>query len=384
MKSPQITTFRVNTFLYTVEDVKKHFENNLKQAQLDAKNSLNIPEIKCLPELNDVLIIENSSEDCEVVVDAVCGAAILRGAHIFAPGVLAMPKGTRHGQKTNIFADIEGKCLQGLSNKYEGRKIFVGKGEIKMTRNELFGTSEPPKGVAVMVTSTPSGCPSLSPLPEMGLLQNLPSILTSVELDARPGQCVLDMCAAPGNKTSHIAALMKNQRLSANCHVFPWDSTKAVASAVDPQRDLLLGPPFNPCSFDKVLLDAPCSALGQRPQLFNKTSLKQLKSYQSLQQQLFKAAVALTKVGGELVYSTCTVTQSENEDMVAWACKEFGASLSLLPPRRRMTPVVHPTTSDLPNEISACVQRFGPPIPGKEDQYIDSVGFFIAKFRKNQ
>lgn len=69
------------------------------------------------------------------------------------------------------------------------------------------------RGVAVQVTDNLSGCPTLSEINfPLGfvLLQNLPSIICGHVLNPKPGDVVLDMCAAPGNKTSHLAALMKN------------------------------------------------------------------------------------------------------------------------------------------------------------------------------
>lgn len=82
-------------------------------------------------------------------------------------------------------------------------------------------------------------------------------------------------------------------------HVF--DSTKACLSIVSPfEREktkngsLLLTPPFRPCSFDRILLDAPCSALGQRPQLHNPIRLKEVLSFAGLQKKLF-STVCVTK-----------------------------------------------------------------------------------------
>ena len=84
--------------------------------------------------------------------------------------------------------------------------------------------------------------------------------------------------------------------------------------------------PYRQCPvghFDKILLDAPCSALGQRPQLTNNMKLKELLSFPKLQKKLFDVAVKLLKPGGHLVYSTCSITRGENEDMVDWACEKF-------------------------------------------------------------
>jgi len=81
---------------------------------------------------------------------------------------------------------------------------------------------------------------------------------------------------------------------------------------------------FEENSFDKVLLDAPCSALGQRPQFYQSMKLKELRSFANLQKKLFSTAVQLIKSpGGVLVYSTCTYTLDENEGIVAWALEKF-------------------------------------------------------------
>merc|ERR1711915_628793 len=64
-------------------------------------------------------------------------------------------------------------------------------------------------------------------------------------------------------------------------------------------------------SFDRILLDAPCSGLGQRPQFYNKIKMKELRSFPKIQRKLFSAAVRLLRRGGVLVYSTCTNNRAE-------------------------------------------------------------------------
>uniref|UniRef100_H3DIA1 NOP2/Sun RNA methyltransferase 6 n=1 Tax=Tetraodon nigroviridis TaxID=99883 RepID=H3DIA1_TETNG len=181
-------------------------------------------------------------------------------------------------------------------------------------------------------------------------LQNLPSVVVGHVLGPRPGERVLDMCAAPGGKTCHMAALMGDQgevvaldriknkinRILENAQVlqlrsikaFCFNSTQAVSTDAAPHAEG--EPPFPPESFDRVLLDAPCSGLGQRPIMGSTWSLKEICSYQPLQRKLFQAAVQLLKKGGVLVYSTCTVTLAENEEQVAWALQTFPC-LSLQP-----------------------------------------------------
>lgn len=179
------------------------------------------------------------------------------------------------------------------------------------------------------------------------MLQNLPSVICAHVLHPMPGEKVLDMCAAPGNKTTHLAELMKDDGLiiaidktpnklkileqkmeaykfdSVKC--FAYDSTKLLSKDIlaDETSDETISPPFRSKFFDKILLDAPCSALGNRPVLRNDISPKMLKSYPVIQKKLFGTAFELLKGNGILVYSTCTVTSAENEEIVQWALNKF-------------------------------------------------------------
>ena len=174
------------------------------------------------------------------------------------------------------------------------------------------------------------------------MLQNLPSIICGHVLNPQPNERILDMCASPGNKTTHLAELMadkgqiialdknknKLKQLEEKIAKYNFDSVKCydfdATKAVDENAINSDGPPFAPETFDRILLDAPCSALGNRPQLRNDISPKMLSSYPAVQKNLMKAAVKLLKsAGGTLVYSTCTITAEENEKLVAWTLEKF-------------------------------------------------------------
>ncbi|XP_059472096.1 tRNA (cytosine(72)-C(5))-methyltransferase NSUN6-like isoform X2 [Neocloeon triangulifer] len=410
---PDCSTFRVNSLKYSKEEAQGIIEKSLDEVA-DQNGFTGRPAVQSCSLVDDVFIIGSwnrvpnfvekptgekiSKADEEVVVDASCGAAILRGAHLFAPGVLSMSRGMEVGQKVSVFADLDGKCLQG-STSYQGRKKLVGKGLVELARDALFNdSSDRAKGVAVRIKWTPQGILTFNFPSALGQLQNLPSSAASWELNPRPGDSVLDMCASPGNKTSHLAALMQNEgtliaidrtekkcdlvrqtceKFGAKSLVFCYDSTKACQDNVE--RVIEEGPPFSQNSFDKILLDAPCSALGQRPQLLNKISAGQIKSNPLLQKRLFRTAVNLLKPGGELVYCTCSTTFDENEGLINWAMQEFQNILVLQSPRKRVTQVI--PLKNVPEEIYSKVQRFGPPTDNAEE-CSDSIGFFISRFKK--
>jgi len=359
----------------------------------------NLPEVLCIDPLAERLI--QTSPDSrlkEVIVDTSCGAALLRGAHIYAPGVLAMESNAQLEELVSVYADLTGKCKRGSITRYDSSvKIFLGTGKVLMQRYQLFNNSDQPaNGIAVEMQSSVSGVPSLGDLSnEDALLQNLPSIVCVRVLDPQPGERILDMCAAPGNKTSHIAELLGDQGSvvaldnsasrvrsmlpklavynSITAHVF--DSTKTVAPDPAPSGEVT-GPPF-PCgSFDRILLDAPCSGLGNRPQLScNIKKPKVLQSYPNIQRRLFGQAVQLLRPGGTLVYSTCTVTEEECEGLVSWALRKF-PEVRLVDATPRWGGAGLPLP-DLDATKSCLLQRFGP-----SEENIDTVGFFIAKFQK--
>jgi 16S rRNA (cytosine967-C5)-methyltransferase len=148
------------------------------------------------------------------------------------------------------------------------------------------------------------------------------SMLVAHVLDPRPGHSVLDLCAAPGAKTTHIAALMGDEgrvlavdldgrrarALTANCERL---GVSTVETRVEDARDAeRLG------AYDRVLVDPPCSDLGtlqSRPDVRWRKRPEDVQSLRGLQAEILQAAAAAVRPGGRLVYSTCTISDAENE-----------------------------------------------------------------------
>lgn len=220
-------------------------------------------------------------------------------------------------------------------------------------------------------------------------------------LDPKPNEIILDMCASPGNKTTHIAQLMQDtgqlialdrsenrvKILKANIERFKFksvscyafDATKSLSNT--PSNDG--SPPFAEESFDRILLDAPCSGSGNRPVLALKIDPKMCRTFPKLQKKLLDTAVRLLKVDGTLVYSTCSVLEAENELNVAYVLQKYANEVELL----TATPLYgYPGLSKagLNDSERQHVQRFGPNLENvtKTNVPFDSTGFFIAKFRK--
>ncbi|XP_058914323.1 tRNA (cytosine(72)-C(5))-methyltransferase NSUN6 isoform X1 [Kogia breviceps] len=416
---PSFTTVRVNTHLASVQHVKSLLFGEL-QKQF---NGLSFPILQH-PDLRDVLLIpvigprnHIKQQPCEVIVGAQCGNAVLRGAHVYVPGIVSASKFMKGGDVVSVYSDIKGKCKKG-AKEFDGTKIFLGNGISELSRKEIFSSLPELKGIGVRMTDPVYLSPSFdSVLPSYLFLQNLPSAVVSHVLDPQPGEKILDLCAAPGGKTTHIAALMHDQgevialdkisnkveKIKQNAlllglnsiRAFCFDGTKALK--LDMVEDTDGEPPFLPESFDRILLDAPCSGMGQRPNMACTWTLKEVTSYQPLQRKLFTVAAELLKPGGVLVYSTCTVTLAENEELVAWALETF-PRLQL----QRQDPQVGGEGmlgAGLSSEQLKRLQRFDPCVVPSQDSDTgslrdariedmiwlankDCIGFFIAKFVK--
>jgi 16S rRNA (cytosine967-C5)-methyltransferase len=153
--------------------------------------------------------------------------------------------------------------------------------------------------------------------------QSRASMLVARALDPQAGETVLDMAAAPGTKTTHAAALMSGkgqitaievnsaraEDLRANCarmHVVSVEVIVEDARSVKGE-------------FDRVMLDAPCSNLGtlsRRPDARWRKTPQQITQLGVLQAELLDAAAGVTRSGGTLVYSVCTISPREGEQQV--------------------------------------------------------------------
>jgi 16S rRNA (cytosine967-C5)-methyltransferase len=165
--------------------------------------------------------------------------------------------------------------------------------------------------------------------------QSRASMVVARTLDPRPGERILDLCAAPGGKTTHLAALMGDEgeltaverhpgradglrRTLARMHVTCATVEVADAAAV----------PAAPGSYDRVLVDPPCSGLGtlqSRPDLRWRTSPERIADLAPLQAAVLRAGAAATRPGGTLVYSVCTISRAESDAVIDGFLADDGA-----------------------------------------------------------
>jgi len=156
--------------------------------------------------------------------------------------------------------------------------------------------------------------------------QSRASMLVARVVDPQPGERILDLCSAPGAKTTHLAALMgdageiiaverhggRAQALERTC--LRMHATSVTVQQADAARLQAGGEPF-----DRVLLDPPCSGLGtlqSRPDLRWRASLEKAANVADEQAALLDAAAQAVAPGGTMVYSTCTLRSAENERQI--------------------------------------------------------------------
>ncbi|WP_373456885.1 16S rRNA (cytosine(967)-C(5))-methyltransferase RsmB [Paenibacillus sp. MDMC362] len=160
-------------------------------------------------------------------------------------------------------------------------------------------------------------------------IQDESSMLVAEAVKPEPGMRVLDCCAAPGGKSAHMGELMKDEgSIVANdihAHKGKLISDQAGRLGLDSisivTGDALdLVDRFEPASFDRILLDAPCSGLGvirRKPDLKWGKSQEDIHEIAALQLRLLESVSTLLRPGGLLVYSTCTIEPLENEGVVS-------------------------------------------------------------------
>lgn len=201
-------------------------------------------------------------------------------------------------------------------------------------------------------------------------LQSLSSMLPPIILEPKAGENILDMTAAPGGKTTEIAALTENKAYITACEKnkiraerlkfnLQKQGVKSANIMVEDARKL-----SDYFSFDKILLDAPCSGSGTE-NIFDKNFSKELVERSvKFQEELLSKALKILKPGGEMVYSTCSILKQENEKVLERVLSKGNAQIE---------PITVQDIEILPSKIAGTITVC--PTENYE-------GFFIAKIKK--
>lgn len=164
-------------------------------------------------------------------------------------------------------------------------------------------------------------------------IQDETSMLVTPAMRIEPHHQVLDACAAPGGKTTHIASFLSKEdgghvtALDLHAHKIKLVNQNAKRLHVDEFVTTMeldarkASETFESEQFDRILVDAPCSGLGlmrRKPDIKYTKTPEDIKQLQIVQQQILESVAPLLKKGGLLVYSTCTITEEENQEVVQY------------------------------------------------------------------
>lgn len=211
--------------------------------------------------------------------------------------------------------------------------------------------------------------------------------------NAKPGERILDLCAAPGGKSTALGEQLQGQGLLVANEISPsrakilrenierWGITNAIVTNESPQK---LVPQF-PTFFDKIIVDAPCSGEG----MFRKNnhaitywSQDYIQLCQNRQKEILTEAVKMLAPGGELIYSTCTFAPEEDEQIISWLIEQYNFKVLPIKLKKAVTDHGHPEwgngNSDLKNTL-----RFWPFDNLGEGQFIAKLQSSIPKVPSN-
>jgi NOL1/NOP2/sun family putative RNA methylase len=220
-------------------------------------------------------------------------------------------------------------------------------------------------------------------------VQNLSSMLAPIVLDPQPGETILDLAAAPGGKTTQIAQMMNNQGVlsaveAVRNRMFKLQANLQRCQVKIAKTYLTDGRSVGrktPERFDRVLLDAPCSSEARfhlsKPVSWANWSPRKIRESARKQFGLLKAAIHATKVGGRIIYCTCSFSPEENERIIHKALNKFGSAVEVVPIELPINNWIEGLTEFDSKPFDEQVSRCRRIIP---NELMDA--FFIASIRK--
>lgn len=220
-------------------------------------------------------------------------------------------------------------------------------------------------------------------------VQSLSSMIPPIVLDPKPGEKILDLCASPGSKTTQIAGMIANNgeivandisyirtlKLKANIRI--QNATCVTCTNLPGEKLWTIYPEY----FDKTLVDVPCSMEGtirlDNPKTYEQWSQKKVKELSKKQRWLLRSAISATKPGGTIVYSTCTLSPEENEEVIDWICTKEKGNIVLeeisIPGLETQNGILSWNQRVYTPDVASCIRI-------RSSTLME--GFFVAKIKK--
>ena len=237
---------------------------------------------------------------------------------------------------TNLFG--EGSAKKYLDFVEENPSVYIRVNSLKISRDDLVNRLKKRYNIeSEIFTSLPNAIKFQEREEDLGktleialgyyYIQGFSSMLPALVLNPTADDKVLDLCSAPGSKTTQMAELMQNsgtlivnevQQDRIKALIYNLDRLNIINTGVIHSKGELLSKYYQNY-FDKILVDSPCSGLGiiqKKVEVNAWWNLDRVFKLHELQVRLLVSAIKMLKTGGELVYSTCTLTPEENELVV--------------------------------------------------------------------
>lgn len=222
-------------------------------------------------------------------------------------------------------------------------------------------------------------------------VQEISSMLPIIALKPNSNDIFLDLCASPGSKTTQAAAMMQNsgtifanEKNLGRIRILNSNLEKCgVMNAIVTRKD---GVQFckrlrnkTKIKFDKILVDAPCSGEGtlrKSPKTFLMWNLNVIKGMSKIQKKLASSALKSLKINGEMIYSTCTLSPEENEEVVDFLKQNFDITIEKINlPLKTRSGITKWEGKEYHEEVKNTIRLY------PQDNNTD--GFFVAKIKKN-
>lgn len=248
---------------------------------------------------------------------------------------------------------------------------------------EVEESNKTPEGLLLKKTATLSSLKAFQK--GLFLVQDESSMMVAHIVNVKPNDEVLDVCAGPGGKSTHLAQLMENKGKIIACDVYNHrlklikDNASRLGIGIIEtiiQDATKIGENKKKC-FSRILVDAPCSGLGvlrRRPDARWRKTKKDINVLAALQREILENIISLLAPGGEMIYSTCTIEPEENIDMIR----------SILSKHQELKPIdltkripYKPQSEEEENELKMGYRQY---LPSSDDME----GFFIAGFTRSK
>jgi len=307
---------------------------------------------------NSVNYLKNAPR---IMTDKIAAESVFIGSDLFGVGIKRIPK----------FSENEKVSLISPKNQI----VAIG-----LTKRDSKNPKE--SGIAAENLESFYKVPSLRKLgfidSGIAFSQSIPAAYVTHLLDPKPNETIVDLCAAPGGKSTSAAILSKNKS-----RIIAFDRSEKrllkMKTAVESQKleniELIKANSIeylktHSMNADKVIVDPSCSAVGVRPKIYDETTQRDIANASNYQKPFLWAASKIVRKGGIITYSTCTLEPEENEKVIAYAVNELGLKLSN--PEITLGTIGEETNDGLELEY---MRRFYPDIH-------DTPGFFVAKLTK--